>query len=303
MEYFALIIICPLVGFIIARTGILPRDAHKGVNAWVLYFALPAMFLRLIPTIEWDTSMLVPITGPLLVWFGAILFVYLFSLKRKMDSPTRIALIACCGLGNTGFLGYPMTSAFYGVESLHVAVVFDMCTFLIFCTLGIITILRAAGAENGSRGIRPLLKRMFGFPPFVAGVIALAVPPFMDISFIYPLLDMIVPTVAPLALFAIGLQLEFKDYGESIGFLSAGLLYKLLIAPLMVLLLSILLGAAPEISRVSVLEAGMSAHITMSLMASQFNQNPRLCGLLVASGIILCLFTSALWWFVTGLLF
>ena len=83
----------------------------------------------------------------------------------------------------------------------------------------------------------------------------------------------------------------------------AGLTYKLILAPCLVLLLAVLLGTTGNLAKISVFEAGMSSHITASLMASQYNMNPRYCSLVVGTGIILSFFFSAGWYFVGNMAF
>ncbi len=303
MENFALILLCPLAGYLISRRGLLPRDSYKAVNAWILYIALPALSLRYIPAINWHFGMLLPVLGAGLIWCGAWLYVGLYARKKRLDIHTKTALLLTCGLGNTAFLGFPLTTAFFGKEALPIAIVFDLSGFILFSTVAVLVVLKAADKSGKSPGLGLLLKKMLAFPSALACLFAFAVPPFLNISFMNPLFDMIVPTISPLALFSIGLQLEFKGYGENAGHIVTGLLYKLVLAPLLVLLLALAMKGTAEVARVSVLEAGMAPHITASLLASQFNHNPRLCSLMVTTGIILTLGTTTLWWLITGRLF
>lgn len=303
MENFALVFTCIGLGFVIRRFSSLPDDAYKAINAWVLYVAIPALSLRYIPEIPWSGEMILPVLGPVCIWCGAWLYVGAYSRRKKLDESTRVALLISCGLGNTAFLGFPLITAFYGVGALSVAIVFDLGTFILFCTVAVATVLNAAGTAGGRVPPSALLKRVFTFPSFIACIFALVVPNFIDISPLNPFLDKLVATVSPMALFSIGLQLQFKDSGKSIGHIGVGLFYKLIICPAMILVLALLMGASGEIARVSVIEAGMAPHITASLLASQFNQNPRLCGLMVGIGILCALVTTPLLWQLVNLLF
>ena len=144
MINFVLIFLCILVGVVLSRTRVLPADAHKGVSAWVLNVAMPALILRFVPEIEWGIHLLLPALTPVLVWTGAWVFVWLYDRRRKLSTASRTAMLVTCGLGNTGFIGYPMTAAFFGESELHHAILVDQFCFILFATLGAVTVMRAA---------------------------------------------------------------------------------------------------------------------------------------------------------------
>jgi len=63
VTHFLLILLCLTVGGIISRLRILPEGAYKSVNAWVINVALPALSLRYIPEIEWNSQVLLCLSG------------------------------------------------------------------------------------------------------------------------------------------------------------------------------------------------------------------------------------------------
>ncbi|MCL1889893.1 MAG: AEC family transporter [Desulfovibrionaceae bacterium] len=299
MENFILIVLCLGFGKIARRLGLLPPDAFRTLNVWVLYVAIPAMVLRLMPYIEWSIGMILPIVAPFLLWVLAWLYTGLYARVKKIDNATRVALLLGSGLSNTAFMGFPLITAFYGLEGMAVAIVYDMSCFILFCTAGTIVVLNAAVRGEG-RKARPkdFLRRIFTFPPSLAIICALILPCFADISFLNPLLDKITPTVAPMAMFSIGLQLEFGGGRQYSAPIAVALIFKLILSPMVILVLALLMEAQGLIAQVSVLQAGMGAHVTASLMASQFNLNPRLSGLVVAFSIIGALSITPFWWWI-----
>jgi predicted permease len=297
MINFILIFLCILAGVVLSKLRILPPDAYKSVNAWVLYIALPALSLRFVPEIEWSVQLLLPALVPLVVWGGAWLFVRIYDRKKRLSAGSHTALLVTCGLGNTAFIGFPMIAAFYGESEIRHAVVIDQITFILFATLGVIAILRTSAENTQPVDVRDILKKVFRFPPFLACLAAVVLPFFIDLSVANPLLDKLVATLSPLALFSIGLQLKLGAIREEWKLVSAGLLYKLILAPCLVLLLTLILQSTGNPARISVFEAGMSSHITVSLLASQYNLNPRYCSLVVGLGIILSFITSTCWYF------
>jgi predicted permease len=125
----------------------------------------------------------------------------------------------------------------------------------------------------------------------------------LDFSPVNPLLDKLVATLSPMALFSIGLQLKFGAIKQEWKLISAGLLYKLLLAPCLVLALAFLLSATGNLAKISVFEAAMSSHITASLLTAQSGLNPRYCSLVVGVGIITGLMTAAGGYFLLNCLF
>ena len=303
MTHFILILICISAGVILSRLRLLPQDAHKGVNAWVLNVALPALSLRYVPEITWNSQLLLPMTGPVLVWAGAWLFVSLYDGKRRLPGSSRTALRVTGGLGNTAFLGFPMIAAFYGESEIHHAVVFDQITFILFATAGVIAILKSSSSTAEALNFTVILKKVLRFPPFIACMIALIFSRFIDFSPVNPLLDKLVATMSPMALFSIGLQLKFGAIKQEWKLISDGLLYKLLLAPGLVLLLAFLLHSTGSAAKISVFEAAMSSHITASLLVAQNELNPRYCSLVVGTGIIVGFITATGWYFLLEYLF
>lgn len=302
-HYFALILICISAGVILSRLRLLPADAYKGVNAWVINVALPALSLRYVPEIKWSSQLLLPMIGPLLIWMGAWLFVRLYDGKKRLPPGSRTALRVTCGLGNTAFLGFPMIAAFFGESEIHHAVVFDQITFLLFSSLGVITILRASSENTETLNFTYFLKKVLRFPPFLGCLVALIFSRFADFSPVNPLLDKLVATMSPMALFSIGLQLKFGAIKQEWKLVSAGLIYKLLLAPCLILLLAFLLHTNGNLAKISVFEAAMSSHITASLLTGQNNLNPQYCSLVVGMGIVTGFITATGWYFILQYLF
>lgn len=300
MTNFILIFLCISTGIFLSRRQILPKDSYKAINAWILNIALPALALRYVPGIDWSTKILLPLISPLLIWIGAWAFVQIYDWKKKLSTGTRTALLVTSGLGNTAFLGYPMISAFYGESEIRHAVVFDQVTFLLFSTLAVIVVLRNSSDKSPSAGFMYILRKVFSFPPLIGCLVALILPHFMDISFANDLLDKLVATISPMALFSVGLQIRFGTIKQEWKVLCAGLTYKLLLAPLLVLLLAFCLHTTGNPGKIAVFEASMSPHITVSLMATQYNHNPKLCSLMVGVGILASFATSTLWYIITS---
>src|ERR1700761_1443038 len=172
MISFLFIIFCVAAGFVIRTAGFLPADAYKSVNAWILYIAMPACFLRYIPYIAWRRESIFPSLSPLFVWIGAWIFFTLYGHFFRNDRATTGALTLTSGLSNTAFLGF--IAVFYGEKEIPIAVLYDQTSFILLSTVGILAAIRRSA--NKKIDLQLLLRKLFKFPPFVVCMIALALP-------------------------------------------------------------------------------------------------------------------------------
>lgn len=300
MLNFILIAVCLLVGVLVKKYKALPQDSYKAVNAWVINVALPAVALLYIPEIQWNFSLLLPFLMPLLIWTGSYLFVNLLSKFISMDPGTRAALFLTSGLGNTSFLGFPLTEAYYGDEGLQIAILCDQASFIVMATLGIITATKAA--NGGTFEAWPIIRKILFFPPFIAFILAFLLPPFLSFEPIKPLLNSLGLTLVPLALFSVGLQLKLRTWRKDARFISLALSYKLLLAPLLVLVICFAFGLSGLTAKVSVFEAAMAPMVTGTIIATDYNLNPKLANIILSIGIPVSLATTFLWYFVLQIL-
>ena len=295
---FLLIALCLSAGWILRRTNMLGDDAHTSINAWILYIALPAVALHYIPAIHWSAEVILPLVMPLIVFAGAWMFITLIGRRIPLENGTRAALLLTIGLGNTSFIGFPLTQAYLGNEGLRVAVMCDQITFVTLSTFGIVTAMHAAHNANISPFV--LLKRIILFPPFIGFVAAIVLPQFVDISLFDPLFENLSLTLVPLALFSVGLQVRFTGWKNDTRLLTLGLAYKLFVAPLIILIVALRARLEGVAAQTSVFEASMPPMITAAILASEYRLNPQLANTIVSLGILLSLLTSLFWWVVVN---
>lgn len=296
MANFLLIGICILVGLLVRRYTAIPADAYKGVNALIINLALPAVAFKYLPHIQWTKSLILPAAMPVIVWLCGWVYIKAYAAKAKLDKQTESGLKLVTGLSNTSFLGFPLIIAWFSDDALGIAVICDQVTFMLLATAGIVVAMNASEKHTLSAGA--VLKKMFSFPPFVGCVAALVLPLFLNLSPFDPLFDMLAATVAPLALFSIGLQLKFDGWGRELNHLAASFLYKLVLAPLIIFSIVYFMGMKGIIPQISIFESAMPSHLTATIVASEFNLNPKLTSLVAGIGIVISFVTTALWYFI-----
>ncbi|WP_294297069.1 AEC family transporter [uncultured Chryseobacterium sp.] len=302
MANFVLIAVCIIAGMVFKATKSIHPDAHKGINTWILYLALPAVSFKYLPKVQWMAEMLFPVVATFLISVACFFFMKGYSRYKGYSGRSRSTLELVSGYSNTSFIGFPLVAAFYGENLLSIAVICDQTMFLALSTLGIIAAVKG-GSRSGRISAQFILKRLVTFPPLIGCMAALVLSRFIDFSSAEPFFDKLAATVSPLALFSVGLQLKFNGWKKLIPQMSVSMLYKLLLAPALVLGLALLAGIKGDVAKITVFEAAMPTVVTSSIIAEQFRLNTKLTNLTIGFSIIVGLFTSAIWYHLTEFFF
>ncbi|WP_209329823.1 AEC family transporter [Lunatimonas salinarum] len=296
-----LIVLCIVIGVFLRKIKDFPENAPRTLNAYLIYVVLPAISLLHISKIEVSLAILLPI---LVAWIIFPLTWLLFGKIGKKFGWKRNTigcLIVCGGLSNTGFVGYPIIEAIYGTEGLKIAVLVDQPgSFIVVSSLAII-VASIYGSEKMRK--RDISKKVLLFPPFLFFLIAAALNlAQVEIKGSFEaILESLASTLTPIALIAVGMQLQINLKDIKDHYLWYGLGYKLLLAPLVIFILYGLFldksGDQGLIYKVSVLEAGMAPMITSSIIATTYDLRPKMASLLVGLGIPLSFLSLVLWYY------
>ncbi|WP_343321915.1 AEC family transporter [Sphingobacterium multivorum] len=303
MVNFIMIAFCIAAGMLLRRTNLIHSEAHKGINTWILYFALPAVSFKYIPKIVWSSQLLFPVFSAILVWAGSWLFMEMYCRRKNYKQRSRSSLELAAGYSNTSFIGFPLIIAYFGEAQLPIAIICDQTTFILLSTAGIINALRANAQDGEAIDVKFMLRKLVSFPPLIGCITALMLSQLVDLSVAEPFFDKLVATVGPLALFSIGLQLKFDGWRQQISQISTAMSYKLILAPALVLLFALLLGVKGAVARISIFEAAMPTLVTSGIIAEQYHLNTKLVNLVIGFSIVAGLLTTAFWDFVIRLCF
>lgn len=293
MENFILIVLAIAIGYGLKRLNIFSEDAAAVLNKFVIFISLPAMILLQIPKLTFSMDVMIPV---IIAWIVIILTAILTLIIAKIlhfSKEVTGALMLVAVLTNSSFLGIPIINAYLGDEALPFILVYDQLgTFLALATYGIFV---AAYYSNKSEiNIRIMVVKILTFPPFISLIIALFLIGIPFSQEITNVLAILANTIVPIALVAVGLQLQLKLPGHEIKPFSMALLIKLVIAPLIALAIVKTAGWSNLAASVSVMEAGMAPMITAGAMASLSGLAPRLSSAIVGYGILVSFFTTAI---------
>lgn len=293
-----LLLVCLLLGNLLRRCRRFPDNTSSALNAFVIHVSLPALTLLHIHNLKLDDALIYPIMMAWVLFPMGIAFFWLIGRLAHWPRQMIGGLILTGALANTSFVGLPMIEAYYGNDNgeLGIGLLIDQLgTYMVLSTLGILV---AAFCSTGQVSLPVIAKKIVLFPPFQALVLALLLRPVEYPEQVEIILDHLGATLTPLALVSIGFQLHLRALKGKLGALAAGLGFKLILAPaLIMLLLTDLIGAGGRVIQVTIFEAAMGPQIGGSIIALEHKLEPSLVILMVGIGIPLSFVTLPLWWF------
>ncbi len=299
MDNIALLAVCFVFGIVLRCSGRLPENAPSAINGFIIHISLPALILLYVHRLPIDASLLYPVAAPWILFSLGLLLFLTVAKAARWSAQTTGGLILSGSLANTSFVGLPMIEAFYGVAFLGVGILIDQLgTYLVLSTLGIIVAVTCSNSENGNVSAATVLRKVMTFAPFQALLIALVLRPIEFPESVEQLLGRLGATLAPLALVSVGYQLRFADLKGRIPALTLGLLFKLILGPLLITLVLVkFMGANGQITQVTIFEAAMAPQIGAAIVAMEHKLDPPLVTLMVGIGIPLSFLTLPLWWY------
>lgn len=298
MVNFIMIAVCIIAGMIFKATNSIHPDAHKGINTWILYIALPSVSLKYIPQIVWSEQMLFPIFGSVITYVGSVIFMKFYCKAKHYTRHSESALILSSAFSNTSFIGFPLIMAFFNESLIKIAIICDQSMFILLSTVGIIAAVKGTHDKTAVISPKYIVKKLVTFPPFIGCIAALILSHFVNIkegTLAYQFFDKMAATVGPLALFSVGLQLKFNGWRKQISQIAMTQFYKLLIAPAIVMVIALCFHMKGDIPKITIFECAMPTLVTASIIAEQYKLNTRLVNLIIGLSIIIAFATSALW--------
>lgn len=305
MLNFALIFLCLLVGVVLRKLNRFQPSAPHALNTFIINISLPAVVLTQLPpllaTQRLSMTMLIPVSMPWILFALSFVFFRWVGERRQWSQGLVGALTLTAGLGNTSFVGFPLLAALLGEEAISVGVLLDQLgTFLVLSTLGLLAAAGLATKADRAPSVIQTFKRVGTFPPFQALLasllwVAIGFAPANPASRV---LEKIASTLVPLALVAVGLQLNLSWVLLRRRWkpLILGLSFKLVAAPLIFwFFYSVLLGIEGRDVHITLLEAAMAPMITAAVVANEFELDGEMANLMVGLGIPLSLVTVPLW--------
>ena len=303
IPFFALV----LLGFLAAQRRLLPESAIPGLNAYVLYFALPCMLFRFgasMPFAQLIDPVLIGIyaaSALLIVFFTVAATLRRDGGRHGVDLKNAAFGALVGAFPNTGFMGVPLLVALFGDRAAG-PVIGTVLTDLILTSTLCIAIaqpqrVEAAPARGASAALRSLRGAMTNPLPwsialgavFAASGLALPGP-------LAQIVKMLGDAATPVALFTIGAVLwragQHAHTRTPVRDYLPVALVKLLVHPLLVMSLGVLAHRAgapvsPFGLTVLVLAAALPSASNVSLLAERYGaDNGRIARIIMASTVL-----------------
>ena len=291
MESFYLILSYIIIGMMLKRFKAMPENSAMVLNAYVLYAALPALILKNIPLLSFSSALYIPAITPWLLLVFVILLILFLSKVLHWSREVTGALLIILPLGNTSFLGFPMTEALFGQKGMPYAVVYDQLgSFIALATYA--TIVAAMySTKVASPSLRDILIKILTFPSFIALILGLGSRGYELPDFINSLINGLALTLVPVVMVAVGFQLHFRFSRNEMWPMSIALTIKLILMPALAWLLWYVFGQSGLVVDISVFQAAMPPMISAGAIAIVAGLAPRLVSGIIGYGLLLSLIT------------
>lgn len=293
--FFALV----LCGYLAARGGVLPESAIPGLNAFVLFFALPCLLFRFgasMPFAELIDPWLLLVYAACAVAVVALAIAVTRRHETRKDAAFG-ALVAA--FPNTGFMGVPLLVALLGAKAAGPVITTVLVDLVLTSSLCIA--LAEAHAARGPSGPSPLGRALRGAAanplPWAIALGALlsasgrVLPGPVDQA-----VRMLAEAASPAALFTIGAVLwragQHAHTRTAPGRFMPVALIKLFVHPALVLAAGLALRAAgapvPGFGlAVLVLAAALPSASNVSMLAERYGaDNGRVARIILASTVL-----------------
>jgi predicted permease len=306
VPFFALV----LCGWLAARRHVLPESAIPGLNAFVLYFALPCMLFRF----GMNTPLAVLLNpSVLLTYLLAALAIVAFTVAVTMSARVQLkdaafgALVAA--FPNTGFMGVPLLVALFGAAAAGPVICTVLADLLVTSSLCIaLAQLHEAQGQGANAAARKVLRGALSNPlPWAIALGALfSVAGWRLLGPVDVIVRMLADAASPVALFTIGAVLwragRHAHTRTPLAQVLPVALIKLLLHPLVVFMLGAAahaLGAPLSAFELMVLTlaAALPSASNVSLLAERYGaDNGRVARIILSSTVLAFASFSTLAW-------
>ena len=281
----ALVIGAFLLGWLVKTIRPVPVVVTAWADKYVLQLALPAVIIAKISKVTFDADVVLPIAVAWSVMVLSIVAVLIASRIFKWNRSITGALLLVGVLGNTSFLGLGMVESLLGADHLASAIAYDQVGTFVGLALWGSFVASTYGAGDG--GWRSVLNRLSRFGPFLA-LLASLIFRIIDLpDDVYPILNGIGKTVAPVAMCALGLRFTLSVSRSVQVPALLGLISKMAVLPALVFAVSVVVGSPQDLAwSTSILQAAAPPMVTAGVVAVGAGLSAELVAFMVGVGTL-----------------
>ncbi|NJN71574.1 MAG: AEC family transporter [Limnothrix sp. RL_2_0] len=277
---------------------ITPEAIAGQIGKWLFWVGVPISVFGFVRQIELTGSVgLAPVVAWLAMGLSlGLAWLWLRFSAHGLLKPSQGSFLLASTVGNTGYLGFPISLAIAGQEAFAWALFYDLLGSLLW-GYGIGVMIAAYYGQTDQHS--PPYQKMFtqvainpALWSLVLGLIcrAIAFPPLVEKS-----LAAIAWGVIMLAIVLIGMRLSRLKISQKIQHIRSSLLIKMLIVPLFFSLLLTLWNAPKLISLALILQIGMPPAFATLIVSETYELDQELAVSALAAGTCLLLATLPIW--------
>jgi malate permease and related proteins len=274
-------------GYLLKRLGFLGLNDVDTLNKLIIYVTLPALIFLTVQKAKLGLALAAMPLFSIAVIVLCLAVAYAAGKLLKLKPSVLGAFLLVAAMGNTGYLGFPLTIGLLGQSSLVRAVFYDFGTVTMMFTAGIFI----AKKFGESKGKTSVFIEFITFPSVIALLAGLAANPLPLPGFLGTALNYLGLATVPLIMLTVGLTLEGKRIGSYAWPLVGVLLIKLLLSPVFALLAAKTGGLSSAPLHVVVLEASMPAAMLSLVVGLKHKLDTEFTSLAILISIIASLVT------------
>lgn len=306
LPYFGLILIGYLGGFIFK----IPQEGLAWLNAFVVYFALPALIFTLVAETPFEQlsnwPFVLTTTFTTYVAFALAFLVGFLVTRGNIREATMQGVAG--SYSNIGYMGPPLTIAALGAEAaVPAALIFCFDNTMLFTIVPLLMAL-AGGEQKSALALMLQAARRILLHPFIIATIAGAVAAYFEFRPSGALGDILTSlrgAAAPCALFAMGVTFALRPLQRVPWELPFLLSLKLVIHPALVLIMLSIVGQFDPIwVFTAILMAALPPATNVFVIAQQYNTYVQRASSVVIVGTLVSVvtLTTALYLVKSGLI-
>ncbi|MDO8886577.1 AEC family transporter [Candidatus Oleimmundimicrobium sp.] len=287
------------LGYLSKVTGLLKHEDSTILNNVIIYLALPALIFLAIRNSQISINLLsIPLVG-WVVMLSCAATAFFITRLLPLKNPTVGAFLLAAAIGNTGYLGYPLTLGLLGEEALAKAIFYDIFGTVIFAfTIGLY--FAEVYGTNGKKINK--IKEVVTFPPLIALFVGLFFRGVVLPLFILKSLNYLSAAAIPLIMLSIGLSLRFDKLGQHklLIVLLCGI--KLILSPMLAYIVGNLANLSAGSLSVVVLETSMPAAMLSFIIGLKYGLDADFLSVAIVSATVLSMITIPIWQYIIAII-
>lgn len=297
LELYVKLVGSVLLGFILGRK--LPATVPTRLGQFLFWIGVPISILVFLRKADFSGQIWIApaiaisaiILGALLAWAGIQAQAYFTNTVPQQ--PTQGSFILAAMIGNTGYLGYPITLAIVGKEYFAWALFYD----LLGSTVGSNILGVALASRFGSRiqNYWQIPRAIFTNPALWSYSFGLWFRQKTLAPLVESCLEKLAWSVVALSLVLIGMRLSKLNSWRSFPRAGISVVIKMLLVPLILSRIIPLFGLTGATAEVIILQMAMPPAFATLVIAETFNLDRELSVTALAVGTIVMLVTLPVW--------